>query len=169
MKTWFRPIEEGARFTGRIRVHNLRPAELGTLIWALDFGAAEQAEHMLGMARSLGYGRVRIRVTDCKLRTNEGGEAREFDYLGIARADYESAMEPWCGESGVPGGWRNSAQLVQLLACATPLPEGSTDGRHLPIAHPRTALDPRPSRHRHPPIARSGCLSLGRPAYHRPW
>lgn len=136
VKTWFRPIEGGARFTGRIRVHNLRPVELGALIWALDFGAADQAEHMLGMARSLGYGRVRIRVTGCELRTNEERKERGLDFLETARMEYESTLETWCGESGVPGGWRHSAQLVQLLACAAPLPAGSTEGRHLSIAHP---------------------------------
>ncbi len=62
--TYFQPIENGTQFEGYLRFHNLRPWELGALIWAITFGDAANREyrHSLGMAKPLGYGAVRIEI-----------------------------------------------------------------------------------------------------------
>lgn len=136
VKTRFTPIDKGARFRGRIRIHNLRPVELGALLWALDLGGAPGAEHMIGMARSLGFGRARLRVTGADLRANDGS-ARDGELRARAVQQFERWAEQQAADAKVPGGWQGSAQLTLLVACAEPLPSGSTDGQHLSLDHVR--------------------------------
>lgn len=63
--TVFRPLKAGATFKGKIRFHNLRPWELGGLLWALCLGHAGDPEtnkrrHSIGMAKPLGCGTLRL-------------------------------------------------------------------------------------------------------------
>jgi CRISPR-associated protein (TIGR03986 family) len=136
VKSRFRPLGKGARFRGRIRVHNVRPVELGALLWAIDFGGDQQAEHMLGMARSLGYGRVRLRVTKVELEANDGGAVRGDDVLAECVRSFEQWAEAQAAAARVPGGWKGSAQVALLVGCARPLPPGSSDGLHMSLKHP---------------------------------
>ncbi len=125
--TW-RPLAAGARFQTHLMVHNLRPFELGALLWCLDFGGRTACRHGLGMARSLGYGKVRIELGGVDLRTVGGGSVD----LDAARRAFETEME-----RQVPG-WAGSDQLAQLVALATPIPaDRNDDHRHMMIEHPR--------------------------------
>ena len=135
VKTRFTPVAKGARFRGRIRLHNLRPVELGALLWALDLGGAPGAEHMIGMARSLGFGRARLRVTRADLRANDGATL-DGEFCAHAVQQFQRWAEEQAANARVPGGWQSSAQIALLVACATPLPAGSTDGQHLSLDHP---------------------------------
>ncbi len=131
VQSWFQPIEfnEGCGFRVPIRVHNLRPVELGALLWALDFGGAPGARHGLGMAQSLGYGSVTLEVVEGELATVRG----ERVDLNQARQAFEDYMEERC--EGIAGGWRHSRQIFELLALATPDP-AVKDLRHMQIHHP---------------------------------
>jgi len=137
VKSRFVPLATGARFTGRIRIHNLRPVELGALLWALDFGGRPDHEHMLGMARSFGFGRVGLGVIRHSLVTNAArGSNLDDAALDAARAAFVDWATKQADAQDVDGGWAGSAQIVELLACARPLPEGSRDGVHLSLKHP---------------------------------
>lgn len=137
VKTRFAPLAPGARFSGRIRVHNLHLVELGALLWAIDFGERGDREHMIGMARSLGFGRVRLTIKKHDLRRNDRrGAGADPDLLAAARQAFLAWARAQAEKHDVPGGWEGSAQITQLLACATPLPRGSLDGRHLNLSHP---------------------------------
>lgn len=134
VQTEFRPLEAGTRFRASVRVHNIKRAELGALLWALDFGQTQGVFHTLGMAKSLGYGRVTLSVIE--------GSARVFDIrdnpanLHQCIEAFEQLMESFAREKGIRGGWRGSQQIYQLLACAKPIVAGSDDGRHMQIDHP---------------------------------
>ncbi len=132
VQSHFQPIElrEGG-FLAPIRIHNLRPVELGALLWALDFGGADRALHGLGMAQSLGYGSVRLGVSGNHLRTIDG----EPVDLDRARRAFEDYMEQRCTAAGVEGGWRHSRQIYELIALATP-GRPAEDLRHMQINHP---------------------------------
>lgn len=116
--TTFRPLAPGVKFTGEIRVHNVKPEELGAIVWALDFGGERGCEHLLGLANALGYGRVRLRLiaSDCRNMRGEVVEPRS------CVAGFVKAMEEACRKGQVPGGWRNSPQVTELLNLARPVP-----------------------------------------------
>ena len=133
--TRFRPLQQGVVFAGNLRVHNLRPVELGALLWALDFGGDSEACHVLGMARSLGYGRVKLKIAKQDCRDMSGAHLDEAG-LEKCRIAFAAYMEEQCQHLGVPGGWQRSRQIFELLACASPLPPGSEDGRHMLLKHP---------------------------------
>lgn len=59
--TTFKPLDKGARFEQRVWFHNLKPCELGALLWCVDFGGLiEKPVHRLGMAKPYGFGEVRL-------------------------------------------------------------------------------------------------------------
>lgn len=125
--TTFQPIREGATFRFKIRVHNLKRVELGALLWSLTFGDAPQARHLLGMARALGYGQVKLRVIDHYLIANDDLEQTPLDQgqLDSALSDFRGYMSFKTNRK-----WANSSTLKELIACATPHPSGR-DPEHL--------------------------------------
>ncbi|MBR7138364.1 MAG: TIGR03986 family CRISPR-associated RAMP protein [Lentisphaeria bacterium] len=62
MAVSFAPLPAGTVFTGVIRYHNLRPVELGALLWALQLGNNEIQAHTIGMAKPYGFGRIKVSV-----------------------------------------------------------------------------------------------------------
>lgn len=131
-KSVFRPIEPGASFTAKIRVHNLRPMELGALLWALDFGGDTQAWHTLGRGRPLGLGGVQIEVTDHALRSVMPGQSPgSLDDLRDAFTGFMQAE--------TQGDWAQSRTIFELVQCARPV-DAETSKR---VDYPR--LDPKKS------------------------
>jgi CRISPR-associated protein (TIGR03986 family) len=125
VETVFSPLGPGTVFRGRVRVHNVRPAELGAILWALDFGGDPHARHQLGLARPLGYGRVRLTHTSWQV---EDMQDRPVDPASCIEA-FRRAMESQIS------GWASSPQLRELVALARPIPR--EDGRHMQINHPQ--------------------------------
>lgn len=69
--TTMRPLRAGARFRARVYFHNLRPQELGALLWCIDFNdRVDGGVHRIGMARSQGYGEVRLGVENFEAEAN---------------------------------------------------------------------------------------------------
>jgi CRISPR-associated protein (TIGR03986 family) len=66
----FAPLPSGTTFKGTIRFHNLRPFELGALIWSINFGnqKSDDVRHLLGMAKPLGFGAVKIEIDENSIR-----------------------------------------------------------------------------------------------------
>jgi CRISPR-associated protein (TIGR03986 family) len=63
--TWakFKPIQKDAKFSSKIRFHNLKKEELGALLSSLTFHANNEiCFHSLGGAKPLGYGRIKINI-----------------------------------------------------------------------------------------------------------
>lgn len=95
--TQFQPIKKGT-FTFSIQYHNLKEVELGALISALTFHGHEDAFHSLGMAKPLGYGRIKLKVEN------------EEDYTGAMRA-FESFMTASLGIH-----WHRTPEVKELFA-----------------------------------------------------
>ncbi len=125
--TTFRPLAAGAEFEGRLVVHNLRPFELGALLWCLDFGELPECWHALGLAKAFGFGSVRISIESAALQ-DVAGNPIDFSAARKAFADFM--------ESKIPG-WEFSDQVLELVAMATPCEEAKApDLRHMTLEHP---------------------------------
>ena len=98
--TTFAPLKEGVIFQGKVRYHNLKKAELGALLSALTFHNTKGCFHNIGMAKSLGYGKI-----DLKLSGIENIE----EYLKA----FELEVSEQVGE------WSQSEQIKELLSMAT--------------------------------------------------
>lgn len=67
----FEMLPENTVFNHKIRFHNLRPVELGALLWVLDFGGRKQLNHQVGIGKPYGLGQVKLNVNNSKLRRND--------------------------------------------------------------------------------------------------
>lgn len=54
-------VAKGTNFIGALRFHNLRPMELGALLWMLSLGDQENGHHQLGTGKPLAFGQVNIK------------------------------------------------------------------------------------------------------------
>lgn len=57
-----KPITSKPEFSARLRFHNLKPEELGALVWALEWGGDAALRHSIGMGKPFGFGQVSIRI-----------------------------------------------------------------------------------------------------------
>jgi len=72
-------VREGVTFSFSIHVTNLSHVELGALLWLLDLDRWEPGHkhfHRLGGGKPLGFGSVRMTVTNCELADQESLKAR---------------------------------------------------------------------------------------------
>ena len=133
-------LPPGTRFRSRLNFHNLRPVELGAVLWALSFGDeaafggdananAVTKRHRLGMGKPLGLGEIAIRITGleadpaCPTRgPNLPKRAMEF-----VRA-FEDHMRGAYGKK-----WRTSKQVAALLKAADPQQGQSRDLQYMPL------------------------------------
>lgn len=133
--TRFKPLATGTRFVSTVHVHNLRPHELGALVWALDFGGSDGCVHTMGLAKSYGYGQVRLRVRSSQLVRNDAFPASPLDPWPSGEALLEEARRAFVAQMQQHNdGWAESDTIRELLATATPLPAGNSDGRHMLIS-----------------------------------
>jgi len=97
--TTFTPLKEGVVFKGKLRYHNLKKTELGAILSALTFHNTSQCYHNIGMAKSLGYGKIKIDI--------DGIDNIE-DYLKEFELNISTQIENWA----------NTPQLTELLSMA---------------------------------------------------
>jgi hypothetical protein len=94
------PLKDGVVFKGKMRFHNLKKAELGALLSALTFHNTPKTFHNIGMAKSLGYGKVELKLD------------------GVNDIDsYLKEFEFSIGEQ--ISNWASSEPLKELLSMAT--------------------------------------------------
>ncbi len=98
--TTFAPLKDGVVFRGKLRYHNLKKAELGALLSALTFHNTKECYHNIGMAKSLGYGKIDIKLDVVK-------------NLDIYLKAFELNVTEY-----IPN-WSKSSQLQELLTMAT--------------------------------------------------
>ncbi|MBR3566195.1 MAG: TIGR03986 family CRISPR-associated RAMP protein [Paludibacteraceae bacterium] len=95
------PLDKGAVFSAKICYHNMRPIELGALISAILFHNQQNCKHSLGEGKPLGYGAVKVKITNMD-------EAVINQYLNTF-ADQMKNVDPI---------WERSIQLQELFAMA---------------------------------------------------
>ena len=100
IQTKFKPLSKGATFKGKIRFHNLKKVEIGALLSALTFHGQNGYRHSLGMAKSLGYGKIKIDI--------------ELQNLKYTKEEYLKAYEE---EMTIfQDNWIQTAQLKELFS-----------------------------------------------------
>jgi hypothetical protein len=98
--TTFTPLDTGVVFEGKLRYHNLKKVELGAMLSALTFHNTPNTFHNIGMARSLGYGKIELKIN------------------GIENIElYLKEFELYLTEQIID--WKDSIQLKELLAMVT--------------------------------------------------
>ena len=113
------PLDTGARFKCHLNIHNLRPAELGALIWGLTWGGNSKLLHSLGMGKPYGLGQISIQITDDHLSSTNPQVPvpnRESCLNTFMELMETAFLEATNGQ----GTWAESEQLTQLLAMANP-------------------------------------------------
>jgi len=91
-------------FSGKVRFHNLKKLELGALLSALTFhNNHNQFYHNIGMAKSLGLGKIKIDIDTSKYQ----------DALEV----FELYMNDWAIEN-VGSEWIDAPQLKELFTMA---------------------------------------------------
>ena len=116
--TFFKPLPAGTKFDGEISFHNLRPWELGALLWAIGLGQ-KQAEqhastlrHSLGMAKPLGCGAVHLTATEITAKDVHGAEQTNVEEVALA-AFRTRLVGPCAGRD-----WEKSVRIKELILMA---------------------------------------------------
>lgn len=94
----------GNRFLCNIKVHNLRPAEIGALLSAITFHEHSECHHNIGMAKAMGYGRLDISDIQLQYLSHD---------VKFYMAEFEKHM------SRFKANWVYSEQVRALLQIAT--------------------------------------------------
>ena len=139
------PLPEGTVFDGRITFHNLKPEELGALLWALTWGGDAGLRHGLGMGKPFGFGQVRFEIDGASSTLLPNDPAQKPARLDEGKQKemievFEQYMEEAAREHG---GWNDSPQVRNLLAMADPaaadeLPPGM-ELRHMKLMRCRNS------------------------------
>jgi CRISPR-associated protein (TIGR03986 family) len=130
-------VDQGATFRGAIRFHNLKPQELGAILWALTLGDEKPLAgragaywRSIGMAKAFGLGGVSFAVTGSDVRPNK---------IGALVPTLEQAMEAfktwislaYTDEAG--GDWRESVQVKALQTAGSPVAFNAEQRRHMSL------------------------------------
>lgn len=132
LATRLHPVAAGTSFRGRIHIHNLRPVELGALLWAIGLGedvlspaSDRQHNHGIGMGKPFGFGRCALRVSSGEIEANRGssacfGEPAFDEMLRLSLAAFADHMERHYAEAAGAQGeiaslsWSGSPQIQAL-------------------------------------------------------
>ena len=122
LKVQLHTLPTGTTFTGRLVFHNLKPAELGALLWALSWGGNPALSHGLGMGKPFGFGQVHFELDHAHSRVapndpDQAGYALDAGRIQGLIGDFTQSMEV---ASATRGGWAASPQIANLLAMADP-------------------------------------------------
>jgi len=99
VETTFFPLKEGIIFKGKLRYHNLKKTELGAILSSLTFHNTQNLYHNIGMAKSLGYGKVEVHVD------------------GINTIEYMQEFEKTMQKNIT--NWITAPQLIELFSMAS--------------------------------------------------
>ena len=115
-------LPQGVRFAGRVVFHNLKPEELGALLWAMTWGGNKSLRHGLGMGKPFGFGQVRFELDheQSLLIPNRGPESSKLSQEKMEELieSFTGHMEKAAGDQG--GCWQKSPQIVNLMTMADP-------------------------------------------------
>ncbi len=110
-------LPTGAAFTGNIHFHNLKPEELGALLWSISWGGDDNLHHSLGMGKSFGFGQVTVKLDELEVSPNDPQLAPTHDteqavnYMECFTRHMEKATQRK---------WASSNSLRALLGMANP-------------------------------------------------
>lgn len=137
-------VGEGTQFISKIRIHNLRPVELGALLWCLDFGGNKNLKHNIGMGKPYGLGQISLSVHSSKLRLNNGQLIQDQNiFLQACRLEFENYMDQIIHQIKPNSRWKDTGEIKSLLSYADPSNKFALD--YLPA--PKAFVDLRKKDH----------------------
>lgn len=112
-----KPLPAGTTFTGRITFHNLRPEELGALLYAITMTTKKadwgRYHHQVGGSKPYGYGNV-IVTPELRLSHDMDKTADIAEYIG----QYDNLLK-----NNFSMNWEESATIRELQAMAKGIPD----------------------------------------------
>ncbi|MBL0689567.1 MAG: TIGR03986 family CRISPR-associated RAMP protein [Pseudoalteromonas sp.] len=123
-----------SQFSGKIVFNNLKPEELGALIWALQLGDAQQTKnqyHGLGHGKSLGAGAVQLNIAKLTLSANTTTEQASPD-AAVLLNTFTTLMNQQ--HSSDDSGWQQSAQIQNLIAMTNMQANKNRDLTYMPLS-----------------------------------
>lgn len=119
VQTILHPLPAKTTFETCLNVHNLRPVELGAVLWALLWGSTnkETHHHSIGMGKPFGFGQITFKLDQMTLRVNDPNN--QDCPTPSAQALVDEFVQHM---KAIPelNGWDASPQLTNLLAMADP-------------------------------------------------
>ena len=115
--TKFKPLPAGTVFEGCLHLHNMRPQEIGALIWAITWGGRPYLRHSIGMAKPYGYGAVTVEIVYRNLSWCDPASQQAIP------SDTEMMNEFMTTMKDSLQNWEESQQIKSLLAMADPTSE----------------------------------------------
>lgn len=112
VSTSFVPLKKGAEFEFTVRYHNLKKIELGALISAITFHQTADTFHSLGMAKPLGFGKVKLEITDISAELRDECLQAYEAYMNVELV-------------GLPHKWHESPQIKNLMSMVSEQPQFS--------------------------------------------
>ncbi|HIF9176063.1 TPA: TIGR03986 family type III CRISPR-associated RAMP protein [Photobacterium damselae] len=121
----FELLKPEKTFKGQITFHNLKPEELGALVWCLTLNNSDERYHSLGHAKPLGAGNVVIALDEATSFTlTHSGDIEHK----INAASWSDRFSTHMNERYDPQGyWEKSPQMQHLLALTDMSVEDSND------------------------------------------
>lgn len=114
VQTRLHTLAKGSTFKSRLVFHNLKPQELGALLWAIQL---ENKRHNLGMAKSFGYGQIHIKLDwkSAALACNDPTQTPHTEPDVYIAAFQQYMTEKLCKD------WRTSRSIEALVVMADPV------------------------------------------------
>ncbi|MBD1389276.1 TIGR03986 family CRISPR-associated RAMP protein [Neiella sp. HB171785] len=109
-------LSPASKFKSKLRFHNLKPEELGAIIWALTWGGDDAARHQIGAGKPLGYGICKISVKEesGSVLSNNGSNCSLEQYVALFEAYMNKQSERYSTTL-----WHESSQVALLKSMAT--------------------------------------------------
>lgn len=122
IKSIFHAIDEGSTFEGKLKFFNLKPIELGALLWSLTLENHKNRVHALGMAKPFGFGAVSLHINSKNVKDNQFSDQSSTPIDSWIK-QFEAHMESaYIGDS-----WKNSLQIQALLAMSEKTSKNEVD------------------------------------------
>lgn len=113
LQTILHPLEEGITFTSRVYFHNLKPEELGSLLWIIEWGGECRFKHSIGMGKPFGFGQISFSVMAYDFICNQ--PANNYKKPQHYRDNFVTYMQQVSKEK-----WEKSPQILALLGMSNP-------------------------------------------------
>jgi len=141
VKLHLHALPKGTKFTTTLRFHNLRPMELGAVLWALTCGDSQalnggdsRLRLRIGMGKPYGLGAARMKVTASHIAPNDP-QAKPPSLEGVVDAfttHMDKVYKEWSGGAG----WTDSVQVKALLKAADPAQNPAGGLKYMDLGKP---------------------------------
>jgi len=108
------PLPRGTVFKATLKFHNLKPEELGAVVWGLRWGGDERLRHAIGMGKPFGFGQVSISLDEDESCIRCNDPSRNVPVIDACMELFSGMMNQWRPD------WEQSPQMKQLRAMADP-------------------------------------------------